>query len=327
MRSHGRLGLTLAAGCLVSVGFAWLVLRRMDLQELATGLGQADGRVLLLSLGCQLLGLACLGWRARVLLAPLAPITFGAGTRGQLLGLTVNNLLPLRLGELAKADYFARHASLPRTSTVAAAAAERLLDVLCLAGVLALVGPIALPHFEHRSALALSLGGTAAIGLGAWWLATHPAALGRGIARLAGRRRSLAWLPRAADGFSRGLVALASARSGVRALAASVLYWLATLAGVDLWTRAFGLDLPWYAPAVLVVFLAFGTALPAAPAFIGTWDYFLTLGLTVCGAEPEIAAVVALTAHALAVIPLTVAGGLLLPTELARAARSLRSSQ
>ncbi|MEZ5333276.1 MAG: lysylphosphatidylglycerol synthase domain-containing protein, partial [Thermoanaerobaculia bacterium] len=153
MRSYGRLGLTLAAGCVVSAAFAWLVLGRMDLQVLAAGLGRADGRVLLLAFGCQLLGLACLGWRARILLAPLSSLTFSLATRGQLLGLTVNNVLPFRVGELAKADYFARHASLPRSSTVAAAAVERVLDLLCLAGVLAMVAPIALPRFEHVSAL------------------------------------------------------------------------------------------------------------------------------------------------------------------------------
>ena len=49
------------------------------------------------------------------------------------------------------------------------------------------------------------------------------------------------------------------------------------------------------------------TAIPNAPGYIGTVDYFAALGLTVYGAAPEVAAALALSVHALWV-PLTVIG-------------------
>ena len=47
------------------------------------------------------------------------------------------------------------------------------------------------------------------------------------------------------------------------------------------------------------------TAVPSSPGYIGTFDYFAALGLTVYGTAPEIAAAIALTVPSLWV-PLTV---------------------
>lgn len=326
MPRNVRLGLTIALGFALSATLGWLVLRRVDLPGLGASLRQASLGLLALSILTKAAGLASMGWRASILLSPIRPVSLALGCRGQLLGFGANNVLPLRVGELAKADYLARHGSLPRASALAAAAAERVLDAVCLLGLLALVAPVALPRFEHRSTLVASVLTVAGAGYAAWWLAAHPSALGRLLARVAGR---LGWsggeaASRLADSFSGGLVGLASARVTARALAASLLYWLSSLVGVHLWIRAFALELPWYSPAVLVVFLAFGTALPAAPGFIGTWDYFFVMGLAVFAVPPETATAVAIAGHAVAMIPLTIAAGALLPGELGRAADFLR---
>jgi hypothetical protein len=321
-----RAWLTIAVGFALSAILAWLVLRRVDLAGLTGHMRQARLDLLALSLLTTGIGLLCMGWRASALLSPLRPVSVGLGWRGQLLGFAVNNVLPLRLGELAKADYYARHGSLPRGSTLAAAAAERILDALCVLVLLALVAPVVLPRFEHRSSLLLSALTVVAVAVTAWWLAAHPRSLGALLARLAGRAPEAARgrVAALADSFSQGFTGLASPRTAATAIAATLLYWLSALAGVHLWARAFALELPWYAPAVLLVFLAFGAALPAAPGFIGTWDYFFVLGLALFGVARETATAVALTGHAVAIIPFTVAAGALLPGELGRLAQRLR---
>ena len=52
---------------------------------------------------------------------------------------------------------------------------------------------------------------------------------------------------------------------------------------------------------------ALATAIPGAPGYIGTFDYFAARGLAAYGASPEVAAALALTVHALWV-PVTIAG-------------------
>ena len=54
------------------------------------------------------------------------------------------------------------------------------------------------------------------------------------------------------------------------------------------------------------------TAIPSAPGYVGTFDYFAAQGLAAYGAAPEIAATFALTVHALLWAPLTAVGLFLL---------------
>jgi uncharacterized membrane protein YbhN (UPF0104 family) len=50
------------------------------------------------------------------------------------------------------------------------------------------------------------------------------------------------------------------------------------------------------------------TLLPSSPGYVGTFDYFATLGLTAYGALPSTAAAFAFLTHLMLWIPVTVAG-------------------
>ncbi len=71
---------------------------------------------------------------------------------------------------------------------------------------------------------------------------------------------------------------------------------------------AFGLDLPWYAPVLVVAVTALGTALPSSPAFVGTYHYFSALGVSFLGVDQATAASFAIVAHAAAFVPFTLVG-------------------
>lgn len=89
----------------------------------------------------------------------------------------------------------------------------------------------------------------------------------------------------------------------------SVGIWLMSAASVHVWFWAFDLKLPVHAALVVVGFLAFGTALPSAPGFVGAYHYFVVLALTkVYGVDPVQAAAVALVGHAVTVVPVTIVG-------------------
>ena len=55
-----------------------------------------------------------------------------------------------------------------------------------------------------------------------------------------------------------------------------------------------------------------GTLLPAAPGYIGTFDYLTILGLLSYGVDYHIAAAFAVTVHIILWLPLTIAGSLCL---------------
>jgi len=60
----------------------------------------------------------------------------------------------------------------------------------------------------------------------------------------------------------------------------SAAYWAANGAGVWVLARAFGLDLSLVGAYAVMGLIAFGIALPNAPAFIGQFQWFTLLGLT-----------------------------------------------
>ena len=61
---------------------------------------------------------------------------------------------------------------------------------------------------------------------------------------------------------------------------------------------------PWFSLAAGTL----ATAIPSAPGYVGTFDWFAAQGLEAYGAPPQRAVAFALTVHAVLWVPLTVAG-------------------
>ena len=100
-------------------------------------------------------------------------------------------------------------------------------------------------------------------------------------------------------------------------------YWLISLTGVWLWFQAFSLHLPWTAPLVVAVYLAFGTLLPSAPGFVGTYHLAATAALVILGVDENIAVSVAVAGHFMAFVPWTLGGTPLVAHDLLTARRAV----
>src|SRR5688572_244907 len=77
--------------------------------------------------------------RWRLLMAPFASIPTERLFRVILIGFAVNNVLPLRLGELVRTFLLRQSHGVPIASTLATVLIERLLDVFVLCGILTAV--------------------------------------------------------------------------------------------------------------------------------------------------------------------------------------------
>jgi len=321
-----RLGASLAVGLAISVALAALLLRRVDLERVGPEIAAAALWPLVLALGSKLLGFLGLAWRTRALLRPYREVSLGIGLQGQLLGFAANNIVPFRMGELVKADYLARRGGESRSAVLAVAATERILDVFCLLALFLLVSPSVLPRVGLPRAVVLGVGAVAAFALGAWLIATR-ATLWVRVFRVVERKLGLAEggrLSAAAGAFAGGLGAFRLPRALLSGLLGTALYWACAFLSVSLCLMAFEIEAPWFSPAVVLVFLAFGTALPASPGLVGTYHFFFVAALEVFAVEANKAASAALTAHALAVVPFTIVGMLLVPGSVGALSSSLR---
>jgi glycosyltransferase 2 family protein len=326
-RTRLRLGLALGLGLALSTFLGWRLLRRIDLGRVLPLIADAHVLPLVAMMGSKLVGFLGLTWRVRALLRPFRELTMGVAFQGQLLGFAANNVIPFRAGELVKVDYLARRGGDSRSAVLAVAATERILDALCLLGLFALVSPLVLPRIGHPGAVAASAVAVAAASACGWLIATRAASWVRGFRALEAwlGLREGGRLSGAASSFSLGLAAFRSPGVLASGLAGTVVYWASAFVSVQLCLEAFGTDTPWYAPAVVLVFLAFGTALPASPGFVGTYDYFFVAALLVFGVEANRAASAALVTHTLSIVPFTIVGFLVVPGSLRELSFRLRS--
>ena len=302
-----------------------LVLRKLDLGAVWREMLAVALWPLVASLGTRYLGFVAMALRAQALFGPHIreagkPVTHGRHLKALLLAFAGNTLLPLRIGELLRVDYLARHGDLPRPAVLAVAVTERLLDALILLALFLAALPLVAFDIPTKAALPTLIAILAVAALGLVLAASFPAPfvrLGRGLAGLLGRRVG-GWVGDRIEDFVRGFSPLSSPLPVLGAVLSTLGYWLASAGSMSLWILAFDLELPLAAPLVIIGFGAFGTALPSSPGFVGTYDYFTVLALTLLGVERTLATSFALVGHAVGIVPSTLVALALLYPELRR---------
>jgi len=291
----------------------------VDVDLVVTALRGADLQVLLLSLVAKAAGMVALAARSRIVMRGVAAVDFGGALRGHLLGLGGNAVLPIRLGEVLRAGYFARRSGAPLSSCLVVVASERALDAFWLLLVFIAVLPLALKVGAPAGLVAVAVVLAAALGVAFL--------VGRASASAAGGKTAPAGfapgqrLAGAAATAIAGLRGVGSPGRLVMASALTLVYWLTSAGAIVCWLRGFHLDLPWHAPLVVLGFIAFGAALPAAPGFVGTYHLFAARGVGLYGVEPSTAAAFAVAGHFLAVVPFALLAVALTFDELIRAWR------
>ncbi len=312
-----RRHLRLALGFGVSAVFVALLLRTVDLSDLAAAMAAADFRLVVPSIALYFAGLwvRSLRWG---LLVPRGSASTGTLFRALVVGFTVNNLLPARLGEVARAYLLGRWCGVAYGTTLASIVVERILDGLALAALLLaalLVVPDAPPYLL---VLGLTVGGAFAAGatllLLATWRLESIAILGR---RLAGvlPPRVAALSERLATSFARGLKLVRGWRLLARLAVLSVLAWTCELA--LFYVLMLGFPLPASVPLAVVGGAAanFATLVPSSPGYVGTFDAVLVKVLVDVSAgsvTPEQATAYALVVHATLLVPVILLGALIL---------------
>ena len=141
-----RTGWRLALGIGVSGFFIWLVLRGVDPAEVIEQISQANVWYFLASIFVGTAGYFVRALRWKVLLHPLKPDTaLRSRFAGVSIGFAINNLIPARVGELARAFALTRVEPITLSGSVGSLVVERFLDSIVL--VTLFLVPMALPSF------------------------------------------------------------------------------------------------------------------------------------------------------------------------------------
>jgi uncharacterized protein (TIRG00374 family) len=200
----------------------------------------------------------------------------------------VNNLLPGRVGELARAYLTGTREGVSRSLVLATIVVERVCDGLTLIAFMTITLllfplPIGNPRLELVVYGATAVFASATLVLVGMLVMPRVVlrpvnALSRRMPHELGTR-----LDRLASSFLEGLTALRNPRAVSEIAGLSLAIWLLECASYVLILRAFPLDLSaaeWIAAAaILLVFVNLGIMLPSAPGYIGTYQFFATLAL------------------------------------------------
>jgi len=305
MRPRTRARVLAWSGIALSLVFAWLALRGIEVAELRSALAGQDYVFLLPAAAALAVAVALRAWRWQLVFAHEARPRYQHVLNAMLAGYLFNTILPARAGELARVQVLGRRSGISRANVLATVVLERTYDLLVLVALLALASPF-LPHVGWLSA-AVALGCALA---GALLVAAFVV---RRFGERAARRllRPLAWLPgidsdrarRVADNAVHGLATLRLTRLVAIAIAVTTASWLALAASTWFLVLGTDMDVGFGAAMLVVVATNLVLVLPSSPAALGTFEAAALLALAAYDVEREQALSFALVLHALNALP------------------------
>ncbi len=325
---------TLLAGLLISVVALYLAFRQADFGEVWLALQTAR------------YGLVALSFALFVVTVVLRGLRWSVLTQGRLsawecfwlfnIGFLFNDILPARLGEIARAFLAGRKQGMHFSSALSSIVVERLFDmvsVVVLFGIV-LIG-LDLPGWAASAGAGMGAMAVAGILILAYAARRPAKALRLGskilsfIPGVTAEKASAFLQP-----FVEGLGGVSSLRTFTAGMGLSIFAWLAS--GVNAWTLMLAFWRPSEVPLIMgqlaVAAAGLGIAVPAAPSGVGPFHAAVIGVLTAVGYNADVSRGYAFVLHAMNVVVTALFGGLGLMREgisfgeVARAAQSLRES-
>lgn len=228
-----------------------------------------------------------------------------------MIGFMINNVLPARIGEFARAYLLAKRQDMSRSLSLATVAVERLYDGYTLVLLLAL-GLLYVPDVQTwlaRLTIAAAAFYTVALLLLVLLnrFSGRLASLAERGSRVFGDRTS-GRMGELVSSFSRGLDLLRSKGSLARVGLLSLLVWLIFAVSVFGMMKGAGLPLPFSSIFSFLGILTLGLTIPSSPGYVGTIQYFSILALELWGIEKTTALSFSIIYHAITYFPVTLLG-------------------
>jgi hypothetical protein len=309
MRRKALLGFLISAICL------YLALRGVNWKAVGEALKTAHYLYILPNAALVMLSMWMRALRWRYMTNSIKPdIPVASLFASTMIGFMVNNILPLRLGEIARPFSLSRKEQISRSAAFATIVVERVFDALSLflvSGLLVLFAPFLVDdNVALTRVLYLALGLHVLV-LGFLVLLRVKTDLAVKITeRLTGflplrfQRRILEVLAK----FVSGLGVFREWRS-----LAAVILWSVTIWAVVGFSNyfiflAFDLDVPWFAPYVVLVLVSLGVMLPSSPGYVGPFQFFTIQALKLFGIPASVGLSFSLVLHLGNYLPVTLVG-------------------
>lgn len=284
-------------GILISILALVVIFYLVDFHRLIEALRLADYRLIFLLLLVTLLWIFVRSIVWRTLLQEGAPLGMVLLTLNQ--GYVLNNLLPLRLGEVGRAFLLGRKARLGFLQVFSTVLIERALDVAMAAGVLLATLPFVVGgNFTWQAATLV--GGMVVLGLVLLHLlARHQSWAFVQYERWSQRLPVVAKVlkPGQLEALFEGLAVLVDRKRFLRVVLWMLLNWGIAILQFYVLMRAFFPEPELVWATLTLGVMAMGVAVPSSPGAVGVLEISIMGALSVFNVDPSIALAAALTAH------------------------------
>jgi uncharacterized protein (TIRG00374 family) len=290
----------LGVGLVVTAAALWFAFRGVDFAQLGRDVARANLWVLILpSVPAYLWTLYVRALRWQHLIGGVGEASTGALFRATSVGFMVNNVFPLRMGELVRAWQLARESKMSATAVFGTVVVERVIDAVVILGIAAFV-------LGNQVDVAL-FGWLALLPVGVIvWLRLRPAPLLDLADRLSHALLPNSLAERGMD-LARQLAAGLAGIRGPRELAwvgfHSAVLWLVAGA-LPFWAALVALDIDlgnawqmYMASLAILAGVGIAVGLPSAPGFFGVYHAACVVVLTPLGVSRELALALGALAH------------------------------
>ena len=261
-----------------------------------------------LAIGVDILTYMTQGLRWRLLLKPIGELRWLDATRAIYAGLFVNEVLPMRPGEVLRAFLVSKQLNTHMSAVFPSIVVERLFDGVCLAvgmGVVAMMLPLPASLLHAGDVFGVLILVATALFLFEVLRVPSDAATAQAvtasipIGRIERFRRHFREIGRRRDTY------VAFLASPAFLLGQIVAFWLVAV--------AYGpLRVGFWAAAATLMIVHLGTAIPNTPANVGTYQFFCVLALTLFGVDKTIATGFSVVVFIALTVPLWLIGSLAL---------------
>ena len=270
MRASAFFGLVATALALV-----WLA-SRYDFSDVSASMAAAEPLLLAAAVPFLVLSLAFRTARWRLLFGDARPPGWRNSFAALAAGYLFNNLLPSHAGQLVRSFLLGRKEGMAQSRVLGTVVLEKVFDLAVFVGLaLVTVAARPVPDWLRQGAITLLMLGSVAVA----FMVFAPGFIASMAARLAPLLAPLG--ATMADRVRSVLESLASGLNGLRrpgVLARialiTTLIWASEIALLSVVVAAFSLDLALIDRLLVLVLIATGTLIPAAPGYVGTYEAF-----------------------------------------------------
>lgn len=305
-------------GIVISIIFLYLAFRQIKLGQIIAAFEKANYFLLIIGLFLYLLGYLIRSIRWHYLLLPIKSIPRRCLFPIFVMGFTVNNIFPARLGEFVRAYLVGTKEGITKSGSLATIVMERIFDGLILLVFLFIAlsystfsfPSVTVGFFNLREIVILSaflfIFLFILFSIMLYFPVTTKIMIETMVKVAGGRWKDK--ITQITNSFVLGLGCLKSKKNTTNIFIYSIISWGIEGLAYYATQRAFGITLPFYTAILVLTIVNLGIMIPAGPGYVGTYEYFGILVMKLYNIPIDIAASYIITIHIIGWLPITAMG-------------------